>query len=136
MNSGLGVCIACTTSSTRTLFGMARTGALPAARPGAAAARHPGRRGLPAVRRGRRASAWPLGLPLGPYNLFNLLGTTGTFVYIPIFVLMNVAACRYFRAVRRKSSTSVPFVVCPVISTVALITIGYKSIVPLPASPV
>src|SRR5579859_3363248 len=30
LNSGIGVCIACTTSSTRTLYGMARTGALPA----------------------------------------------------------------------------------------------------------
>ena len=29
VNSGVGVCIACTTSSTRTIFGMARTGALP-----------------------------------------------------------------------------------------------------------
>jgi hypothetical protein len=27
-------------------------------------------------------------------------------------------------------------VVCPIISTVALITIGYKSIVPLPVSPI
>ena len=31
LNSGIGVCIACTTSSTRTLFSMARSGGLPEA---------------------------------------------------------------------------------------------------------
>jgi len=47
VNSGLGVCIACTTSSTRTLFGMARTGALPSPpRSGQPHARHTGRRRL------------------------------------------------------------------------------------------
>ena len=45
-----------------------------------------------------------VGLPLGPYNLFNMLGTTGTFVYIPIFILMNVAAFRYFRTSTPRSS--------------------------------
>src|ERR1700749_4246522 len=82
------------------------------------------------------AIALAVGLPLGPYNLFNLLGTTGTFVYIPIFILMNVAAFKYFRDSRRDEFRILPLVVAPVISTAALITIGYKSIVPLPASPV
>jgi amino acid transporter len=76
------------------------------------------------------------GLPLGPYNLFNLLGTTGTFVYIPIFILMNVAAFRYFRRQHPEEFSTVRFVVCPVVSTLALLTIGYKSVVPLPAMPV
>ena len=78
-----------------------------------------------------------VGLPLGPYNLFNMLGTTGTFVYIPIFILMNIAAFRFFRhEAPRRSSASCSYVVCPIISTVALLVIGYKSLVPLPAMPV
>jgi amino acid transporter len=80
--------------------------------------------------------ALAVGLPLGPYNLFNLLGTTGTFVYIPIFILMNVAAFKYFRDRHPDEFRVLPLVIAPVISTVALITIGYKSIVPLPAAPV
>jgi amino acid transporter len=77
-----------------------------------------------------------IGLPLGPYNLFNLLGTTGTFVYIPIFILMNIAAYRFFRHQHPEEFRALNFIVCPIVSTLALVTIGYKSIVPLPASPV
>src|ERR1700759_4389411 len=92
VNSGLGVCIACTTSSTRTVFGMARTGALPSS-----LARVSKGFGTP-VTAGLLQSgvalviAIAVGLPVGPYNLFNMLGTTGTFVYIPVFILMNIAA--------------------------------------------
>jgi len=76
------------------------------------------------------------GIPMGPYNLFNLLGTTGTFAYIPIFILMNVAAFTFFRTKHPDEFSVMQFVICPIISTAALIVIGYKSIVPLPAMPV
>ena len=75
-------------------------------------------------------------MPLGPYNLFNMLGTTGTFVYIPIFILANIAAFLFFRRKHPEEFKILPFVVCPLISTAALLTIGYKSIVPLPDPPV
>ena len=77
-----------------------------------------------------------VGLPMGPYNLFNLLGTTGTFAYIPIFILMNVAAYLFFRRQHPEEFSVLRYVVCPIISTVALLVIGYKSVVPLPAMPV
>ena len=101
VNSGIGVCIACTTSSTRTLFGMARTGALP--EPLARVSEPTGRPSLPCSCRALVAVDHRLavGCPLGPYNLFNLLGTTGTFVYIPIFILMNIACLRYFLSRQR-----------------------------------
>ena len=136
VNSGLGVCIACTTSSTRTLFGMARTGALPS--PLARVSRSFGTPITAVYLQSAVAIGICLavGLPLGDYNLFNLLGTTGTFVYIPIFILVNVAAFKFFLDKHRDEFKVLNFVVCPVISTVALITIGYKSIVPLPASPI
>jgi amino acid transporter len=136
VNSGLGVCIACTTSSTRTIFGMARTGSLPSplARVSTTFATP-----ITAVYLQTAvaiAICLAVGIPLGPYNLFNLLGTTGTFVYIPIFILMNIAAFRFFRTTHPDEFRVLPFVVCPIISTVALLTIGYNSIVPLPAAPV
>jgi len=136
VNSGLGVCIACTTSSTRTLFGMARTGALPS--PLARVSRSFGTPITAVYLQSAVAIGICLavGLPLGDDNLFNLLGTTGTFVYIPIFILVNVAAFKFFRDKHRDEFKVLNFVVCPIISTVALITIGYKSIVPLPASPI
>ena len=136
VNSGLGVCIACTTSSTRTIFGMARTGSLPD--PLARVNRTFGTPVTAVYLQTAVAVAICLavGLPLGPYNLFNLLGTTGTFVYIPIFILMNIAAYRYFRRNHPEEFRVLNFIVCPIVSTIALVIIGYKSIVPLPASPV
>ncbi|MFJ6988675.1 MULTISPECIES: APC family permease [unclassified Streptomyces] len=136
VNSGLGVCIACTTSSTRTLFGMARTGALP--------------RGLAQVHPVHRTPVTAVfvqsaiavtvclagGLSLGAYNLFNLLGTAGTFVYIPIFILMNIAVLRFFHRKHREEFSVLAHVICPLASTAALLTIGWKSIVPLPDWPV
>ena len=136
VNSGLGVCIACTTSATRTIFGMARTGALPA--PLARVSRSFGTP-ITAVYLASIVAitiTLVVGLPLGPYNLFNMLGTAGTFVYIPIFILANIAAFLFFRHKHPEEFKVLPFVVCPVISTAALLTIGYKSIVPLPDPPV
>ena len=136
VNSGLGVCIACTTSSTRTLFGMARTGALPSV----FARINPVHR-TPVVAVFVQLGAavtvcLAVGIPLGPYNLFNMLGATGTFTYIPIFILMNVAAFRFFRNKHRDEFNVVQFVIFPLISTAALLVIGYKSLVPLPAMPI
>lgn len=136
VNSGLGVCIACTTSATRTLYGIARTDALPSF----LTKTHPTHRTPVVAVVGQSLLALVvcigLGLALGPYNLFNTLGTTGTFIYIPIFVMMNIAAFRFFRS-RVQSEFSIwAHVVAPIISTVALIVIGYNSIVPLPAFPV
>jgi amino acid transporter len=136
VNSGLGVCIACTTSSTRTIYGMARTGALPT-RLATVSRKHRTPVAAIVVQTAVAVTvALAVGLPLGPYNLFNMLGTTGTFVYIPIFILMNVAAFKFFRDKHREEFRILPLVIAPVISTAALVTIGYKSIVPLPASPV
>ncbi|MET0901420.1 MAG: APC family permease [Mycobacterium sp.] len=136
VNSGLGVCIACSTSATRTIFGIARTGALPAALAGVSK-----RHGTPVTAVYVQTAVavgicLAVGLPLGPYNLFNLLGTTGTFVYIPIFILMNIAAYRFFRRHHPAEFSVLRYVVCPIISSAALLTIGYKSIVPLPAVPI
>ena len=136
VNSGLGVCIACTTSATRTLYGMARTGALPEA-----------------LARVQPAHATPIvavvvqstvalvvllaaGLPMGPFNLFNVLGTTGTFVYVPIFILMNIAAYRFIKSQHPEEFSVARYVVAPVISTAALSLIVYNSLHPLPDMPI
>ncbi|MDQ1060840.1 amino acid transporter [Arthrobacter globiformis] len=136
VNSGLGVCIACTTSATRTIYGIARTGALPQF----LARTQPKHRTPVTAVYVQSAIALTVclavGLPLGPYNLFNMLGTTGTFVYIPIFILMNIAAFLYFRRKHPEEFNIWAHVAAPVVSTLALLTIAYNSIVPLPAYPV
>ena len=136
LNSGIGVCIACTTSSTRTLFSMARSGGLPKW----ISAVHP------AHRTPYRAVTLQfgvviilllaMGVPLGAYNMFNLFGTTGTFTYVIIYGLGNIAAWRYFRTTGRDESSLIKYVLFPVVATAALLYIAYKSYIPLPAAPV
>jgi amino acid transporter len=136
INSGLGVCIACTTSATRTIYGIARTGALPSF---FARVQPKHRTPITAV---IVQSAIALvvclgvGIPIGPLNLFNVLGTTGTFVYVPIFILMNIAAFLYFRRKHPDEFSVWAYVIAPIISTVSLLLIAYYSLVPLPAFPV
>jgi amino acid transporter len=136
LNSGIGVCIACTTSSTRTLYGMARTGALPALF-GAVHPRHKTPYQAVIV---QSAAALVLCLGLGalygPTNLFDIFGIAGTYAYILIYGLGNVAAWRYFRTISRGNFNVIYHVLFPLIGTAALIYIGYESLVPVPAYPV
>ena len=136
VNSGLGVCIACTTSATRTIYGIARTGALPAAFATVQKTHHTPITAVIVQSLVALVICLGAGLPLGPYNLFNVLGTTGTFVYIPIFIMMNIAAFLYFWRKHREEFNIWAYVVAPIVSTAALILIAYNSLVPLPAFPV
>jgi amino acid transporter len=77
-----------------------------------------------------------MGVPLGADNMFNLFGTTGTFTYVLIYGLGNIAAWRCFRTEGRDESSIIKYVVFPVVSTAALLYIAYKSYIPLPAAPV
>ncbi len=76
------------------------------------------------------------GIPMGAFNLFNTLGTTGTFVYVPIFILMNIAAYRFIKTQHPEEFSVAKYVVAPVISTVALALIVYNSLNPLPDMPI
>jgi amino acid transporter len=77
-----------------------------------------------------------MGLPLGADNMFNLFGTTGTFTYVIIYGLGNIAAWRYFRTAGRDESSVIKYVIFPLVATAALLYIAYKSYIPLPAAPV
>jgi amino acid transporter len=77
-----------------------------------------------------------MGVPLGADNMFNLFGTTGTFTYVIIYGLGNIAAWRYFRTEGRDESSIIKYVIFPVVGTAALLFIAYKSYIPLPAAPV
>ena len=77
-----------------------------------------------------------LGARYGPFNLFNIFGIAGTYAYIVIYGLGNIAAWRYFRTIGRRSFNVFYHVVFPLVGTAALIYIGYESLVPVPAYPV
>jgi amino acid transporter len=136
LNSGISVCIACTTASSRTLYGMSRTGALP----------HFLGKVHPTHRTPHRAvltqtiatclTIFAFGFPLGPYNLFNIFGVAGTFTYVIIFIITNVAAFRFFSTRKRDEFSLIQHVLFPVVTTASLIAITYYSLHPLPSWPV
>ncbi len=136
INSGLGVCIACTTSATRTIYGIARTGALPAFFTRVQAKHRTPITAVVVQSIIALVVCLGVGIPIGPLNLFNVLGTTGTFIYIPIFILMNIAAFLYFRRVHPEEFNVWAYVIAPIVSTVSLLAIAYYSLVPLPTFPV
>jgi amino acid transporter len=136
LNSGISVCIACTTSSTRTLYGMSRTGALPAVLGHVHPKHRTPSRAVVIQVAATVAILLLVGIPLGPYNLFNMFGVAGTFTYILIFILTNVAAFRFFRTRKRDEFNAFAHAVFPLVTTGSLIAIGYYSIHPLPAWPV
>ena len=136
LNSGISVCIACTTASSRTMYGMARTGALPKI----LGSVHPKNRtpdkAILIQTLATSLTVLFIGLPLGPYNLFNIMGIAGTFTYIVIFIITNVAAFRFFSTRKRDEFKIFPHVIFPIVTSASLIAIGYYSLHPLPSWPV
>jgi amino acid transporter len=75
------------------------------------------------------------GLWLGPVNAFLTLSLLTTLALVVIYVACNVAVVAFFV----RSGTRVKpllHVVFPVLTSAAMIWVGYESLVPLPASPV
>jgi amino acid transporter len=77
-----------------------------------------------------------LGFGLTPVNEFDLMGVVITLTLIFVYGAGNIGVIRYYWRERRSEFNPVLHAVFPIFSTIALIYVGYKSIVPLPASPV
>lgn len=136
LNSGIAVCIACTTDSTRNWYAMARSGAFPSALNHI----HPTHRtpsrailaqGALALIVALGAGAW-----IGPDQTFFVLGLVGTLAYVVVYLLGNLGVVRFFRTTQRTEFNLVLHVVFPVISSIALLWVAWKSLDPLPAAPV
>jgi amino acid transporter len=136
LNSGIAVCIACTVDSTRNWYAMARSEALPRW----VAFIHPEHRTPSNAVFAQAALALLVGLGggwlVGPDNIFYLLGTVGTLVYVVVYTLGNIGVVRFFLTVRRQDFNPLIHLIFPIISTVALFVVAYYSLVPLPAPPV
>jgi amino acid transporter len=79
-----------------------------------------------------------LGIPalIGVTDVFSVGGTMETFAYIPVFIMANIGIFFFFR--RRYPSEFRPLqhVAFPVISSIALLLVGYESLHPWPTYPV
>jgi amino acid transporter len=136
LNSGIAVCIACTTDSTRMWFAMSRAHVLPSwfnhVHP---TYRTPARAVLVqtvlALATGLGVGAW-----IGPDQALFFLGFVGTLAYVFVYIMANVGVVRFFRGPQRAVFNAVLHVAFPVLSSLALIYVAYKSLNPLPPEPV
>ncbi len=135
-NSAIAVSIACMNASTRIFFGMARTGALPSALTKV----HPKFKtpvnavGLQTVV--NIALGIVLPILIGVANVYNVTGTMFTFALIPVYIMANIGVFVLYRGVHKADFNPLYHVVFPIVSSIALIIVGYESLNPLPAWPV
>jgi amino acid transporter len=136
INSIIAVSIACTNAATRVFFAMGRSGSLPRS----LAVVHP------RFKTPRNAVVLQtiltlviglgLGFLLGPDQEFFMMGVAITLGLVLVYSAGNIGVYRYYRAERAQEFNPWLHLVFPLFSTVALLFVGYKSIVPLPAYPV
>jgi amino acid transporter len=136
INSIIAVSIACTNAATRVFFAMGRSGSLPRS----LGAVHP-RLKTPhnaVIMQTILTLAFGLGLGflLGPDQEFFMMGVAITLGLVLVYSAGNFGVYRFYRKERRSEFNVWLHVVFPLFSTVALVFVGYKSIVPLPAYPV
>ena len=133
-NSALAVAIACTNASTRVFFAMGRVGVLPK---WLAGVRHK----VPVnavILQTVITFAYGLGIGfwIGADQEFYFTGVAITLGLIFIYGAGNIGVVRYYLREARDSFNLWLDAVFPIACTLALIWVGYKSIVPLPAAPV
>jgi amino acid transporter len=135
MNSIIGVAIAFSIVSSRMWFAMARAGALPAV----IGRVHPTFR-TPTVATwaqigfflisGLGGAAW-----IGIDDLYLAGGLTTVFAAIYVYVLANIGLTTHMLRRDRSAFRVIPHAVLPALSTIVLLIILYKSVVPLPPYP-
>jgi amino acid transporter len=136
LNSGIAVCIACTTDSTRNWYAMARAGAFPRWLDHV----HPQHRTPSHAVLAQSALALAIGLGvgawIGPDQAFYVLGLVGTLAYVVVYFLGNIGVVRFFRRPDTAPFNWVLHGLFPAVSSIALVWVAYKSLNPLPAAPV
>jgi len=133
-NSAIAVALACTNASTRVFFAMGRTGVLP--------------KWLAHVHHKVPINAITLqtiitfayglgiGFWIGADQEFYFTGTAITLGLIFVYGAGNIGVVRYYLREARDNFNIWLHGIFPVACTLALIWVGYKSIIPLPAAPV
>jgi amino acid transporter len=74
-------------------------------------------------------------LAIGEDKVYNVTGLMFTFVLIPVYIMGNIACYRLYRTRYRADFNPFLHVIVPIISTLGLLAVGYKSLSPAPAYP-
>jgi amino acid transporter len=136
LNSMIGASLAASLVSTRMWYAMARSGAMPAA--------------LAVVQPRHRIPAnavyfqtfltlvvgLGLGLSIGPETQFHFGGMVLTLAVVAVYSAGNLGAFLYYYRERRTEFHPLLHGVLPALATLAVVWVGYKSLVPLPDPPI
>lgn len=135
INSAIAGGIAYTNVATRMWYAMARSGALP---PALGQVHHRYQTPVNAILVEivlTTTIALVVGFWIGPFQEFVFFGVALTFALVFIYGSANVGVFVFYRRERRAEFNAVLHFVFPLIGTIALIWVGYKTLVPFPASP-
>jgi amino acid transporter len=134
LNSAIAVAIACFNGGTRTWYGMGRSGVLPKALADVSPTRKTPDKAI-ALEAGVCAFAFLLMIIFSVEDVFFTWALTITLGLILMYILANVGVIRYYLTVRRAQFNPLLHIVLPIVASVAVGYVGYKSVVPLPAAP-
>lgn len=135
LNSILAVSIACTNAATRVFFALGRAGILSSS----LSRVHPlyltPVNAIWLQTAITLAVGLGLGFLIGPDGEFYLMGLVITLCLVFIYGISNYGVYRFYRRERLTEFRIWPHLICPAVSTLALIWVGVASIVPLPSAP-
>jgi amino acid transporter len=134
-NSIFGAVLAGNNAATRVYFSMARSGYLPRSI-GEVNARRAPMNAITLQAVVTLAFGFFMSLLLGAAAQINLWSVMITLAMIIVYIIGNVCVMRLYLTTQRSELNVILHIAFPVISSVALILVGYKSLVPLPAWPV
>ena len=136
LNSVIVICLASTIVITRMTYALARAGIAPAW----FGELHPRYRSPANATIALLVFSLILGtlgaVTLGAADFYFVYGFFFTILLIIVYIAGNYAVGRYFLHDFRSEFSVVKHVILPLFTTVALVYVGYKSVVPLPANPV
>ncbi len=135
-NSILAVSIACTNAATRVFYAMGRAEALPKC----LARIHP-KFQTPVNAIWLQtfltlAVGLGLGFWIGPDQEFFFMGVVITLGLVLVYCAGNLGVFRFYRGERRSEFRPLLHAVFPLVSSIALIWVGYASVIPLPEAPI
>lgn len=76
-----------------------------------------------------------VGIPVGASNFYGYFGTIGTLTLLVAYLLINLAAIRYFRKLKSGKNSVIRHIVVPVLGFLALLWPVYGNLYPVPAPP-
>jgi amino acid transporter len=134
LNSALAATAACFNGGTRTWYGMARSGSLPRALAQVSPSRKTPDNAIHLMVGLQFVSGFFCAI-FGTETVFPVWALSLTLGLIVMYVLASCGVVRYYTTEKRSEFNFVLHLVFPALSTVAMLYVGYSSVVPLPAAP-